>query len=354
MAQITMYGAINNSPKTVVSVSMTASDTTIQVENVDALPAPPNLATLGEDENAEVISYSGKESNTLTGVVRGIKGTTASPWPAGTMVYRAYTAYDHDAFKANIEDLENRKVASVNNVMPDDNKNILLSADDIEETASRVFVSPEQKTKIDTAYSTSSGPLPIENGGTGADNAETARENLDVPQKVNVLGHNTNFNYTSYNGGDANDITREFHEFVFNMKNIPSSDSGYGFLDVSTTDGAGFAPSDQGVILQKFYGYSSGRMFYRTRINGTTWSNWLCSFPFNGTYSGTGAEQTISLGFQPRFVMVKKIGATNHWWADQSSGDQYVTITSTGFRVSGTSSSGASYSGASYRYIAWR
>lgn len=228
------------------------------------------------------------------------------------------------------------------------------NAGQIEETASRVFVSPEQKAKIDTAYSTASGPLPIENGGTRADNAETARENLDVPQKVNVLGHNTQFNYTTYNGGDANDITREFHEFVFNMKNIPSSDSGYGFLDVSTTNGSGFAPSSQGVILQKFYGYSSGRMFYRTRRNGTTWSNWLCPFPFNGTYSGTGAEQTISLGFQPRFVMVKKIGATNHWWADQSSGDQYVTITSTGFTVSGTSSSGASYSGASYRYIAWR
>lgn len=228
------------------------------------------------------------------------------------------------------------------------------NAGQIEETASRVFVSPEQKTKIDTAYSTASGPLPIENGGTRADNAETARENLDVPQKVNVRGHNTQFNYTTYNGGDANDITREFHEFVFNMKNIPSSDSGYGFLDVSTTNGSGFAPSSQGVILQKFYGYSSGRMFYRTRRNGTTWSNWLCPFPFNGTYSGTGAEQTISLGFQPRFVMVKKIGATNHWWADQSSGDQYVTITSTGFTVSGTSSSGASYSGASYRYIAWR
>lgn len=228
------------------------------------------------------------------------------------------------------------------------------NAGQIEETASRVFVSPEQKTKIDTAYSTSSGPLPIENGGTGADNAETARENLDVPQKGNVLGHNTQFNYTSYNGGDANDITREFHEFVFNMNNIPSSDSGYGFLDVSTTNGIGFSPSSQGVVLQKFYGYSSGRMFYRTRRNGTTWSNWLCPFPFNGTYSGTGAEQTISLGFQPRFVMVKKIGTTNHWWADQSSGDQYVTITSTGFTVSGTSSSGASYKGASYRYIAWR
>lgn len=250
-------------------------------------------------------------------------------------------------------------VKTVNGTGPDASGNVEVqtgasSADDIEETASRVFVSPEQKAKIDTAYSTASGPLPIENGGTGADNAETARENLDVPQKGNVLGHNTRFNYTTNNGGDANDITREFHEFVFNMKNIPSSDSGYGFLDVSTTNGSGFAPSAQGVVLQKFYGYSSGRMFYRTRRNGTDWSNWLCPFPFNGTYSGTGANQTISLGFQPRFVMVKKIGATNHWWADQSSGDQYVTITSTGFTVSGTSSSGASSSGASYRYIAWR
>lgn len=228
------------------------------------------------------------------------------------------------------------------------------NAGQIEETASRVFVSPEQKTKIDTAYSTSSGPLPIENGGTEADNAETARENLDVPQKVNVLGHNTQFNYTTYNGGYANDITREFHEFVFNMKNIPSSDSGYGFLDVSTTNGSGFAPSPQGVILQKFYGYSSGRMFYRTRRNGTTWSNWLCPFPFSGTYSGTGAssgsEQTISLGFRPRFLIVKQIGATSHWWADNSSGDQYVEITDTGFRAWAT----ASTRGKNYRYAAWR
>lgn len=228
------------------------------------------------------------------------------------------------------------------------------NAGQIEETTSRVFVSPEQKAKIDTAYSTASGPLPIENGGTGADNAETARENLDVPQKVNVLGHNTQFNYTTYNGGNANDITREFHEFVFNMKNIPSSDSGYGFLDVSTTNGSGFAPSSQGVILQKFYGYSSGRMFYRTRRNGTTWSNWLCPFPFSGTYSGTGAssgsEQTISLGFRPRFLIVKQIGATIHWWADNSSGDQYVEITDTGFRAWAT----ASTSGKNYRYAAWR
>lgn len=250
-------------------------------------------------------------------------------------------------------------VASVNGIFPDASGNVEVqtgasSADDIEETASRVFVSPEQKTKIDTAYSTSSGPLPIENGGTEADNAETARENLDVPQKGNVLGHNTQFNYTTYNGGDANDITREFHEFVFNMKNIPSSDSGYGFLDVSTTNGSGFTPSSQGVILQKFYGYSSGRMFYRTRRNGTTWSNWLCPFPFSGTYSGTGAssgsEQTISLGFRPRFLIVKQIGATSHWWADNSSGDQYVEITDTGFRAWAT----ASTSGKKYRYAAWR
>ncbi len=192
MAQITMYGAINNSPKTVVSVSMTASDTTIQVENVDALPAPPNLATLGEDENAEVISYSGKESNTLTGVVRGIKGTTASPWPTGTMVYRAYTAYDHDAFKANIEDLENRKVASVNNVMPDDNKNILLSADDIEETASRVFVSPQEKAKWNSPGDIINGTLSVWQRYNAADSSTyTNPSNAYIADRFRANGNGT-------------------------------------------------------------------------------------------------------------------------------------------------------------------
>lgn len=192
MAQITMYGAINNSPKTVVSVSMTASDTTIQVENVDALPAPPNLATLGEDENAEVISYSGKQSNTLTGVVRGIKGTTASPWPTGTMVYRAYTAYDHDAFKANIEDLENRKVASVNNVMPDDNKNILLSADDIEETASRVFVSPQEKAKWNSPGDIINGTLSVWQRYNAADSSTyTNPSNAYIADRFRAAGTGT-------------------------------------------------------------------------------------------------------------------------------------------------------------------
>lgn len=268
----------------------------------------------------------------------------------GTVSFQDVTVYDQKEKSFFGARDANRINTAINHIM----ENPIASADNIEETASRVFVSPEQKAKIDTAYSTASGPLPIENGGTRADNAETARENLDVPQKVNVLGHNTQFNYTTYNGGDANNITREFHEFVFNMKNIPSSDSGYGFLDVSTTNGSGFAPSSQGVILQKFYGYSSGRMFYRTRRNGTTWSNWLCPFPFNGTYSGTGAssgsEQTISLGFRPRFLIVKQIGATSHWWADNSSGDQYVEITDTGFRAWAT----ASTSGKNYRYAAWR
>ncbi len=148
MAQMTMYSAINNSPKTAVSANMTASDTSIQVERADALPKPPNLATLGEDENAEVISYSGKDGNTLTGVVRGVKGTTASPWPVGTAVYRAYTAYDHDAFKANIEDLEARKASSVNGALPDSEGNIQLDASQIAETSERVFVSPGQRQKL--------------------------------------------------------------------------------------------------------------------------------------------------------------------------------------------------------------
>lgn len=98
-----MYPAKNNSPATVLSVNCTATATSIVVESSAVLPPAPNLAVLGSDDTAEIISYSAIDSNVLSGVVRGINGTTPKAWAAGTNVARNFTAYDHDAFKANIE-----------------------------------------------------------------------------------------------------------------------------------------------------------------------------------------------------------------------------------------------------------
>lgn len=113
MAISTMYPAKAGSPKTQLTAELSAVATSMTVSDASVLPAAPNLAVLGDDSDAEVISYTGKSGNTITGLVRGLGGTTASVWPDGTDVARNYTSFDHDRFIENIEDLETNKLDSV-------------------------------------------------------------------------------------------------------------------------------------------------------------------------------------------------------------------------------------------------
>lgn len=108
MAQTPMYAAMANSPGTELSADITALDTEISVLDASKLPAAPNLFTVGNDETAETILYSGKNGNILTGCTRGFNGTTAKGWSTGAKVARNFTGYDHDTFIANIEDLDGR------------------------------------------------------------------------------------------------------------------------------------------------------------------------------------------------------------------------------------------------------
>ena len=90
--------------------------------------------------------------------------------------------------------------------------------------------------------------------------------------------------YPPRNGGNANDIKGNFHEFVFNMQNTPP---GYGFLDVSYFNGSGFLPSEGGVVKQLFTNWSTGQMFTRMYIaNPGTWSSWQ-------EFSTTPRQETI-------------------------------------------------------------
>lgn len=109
MAQSIMYPGIDNSPKTTLTATITASDTSIAVADAAKLPAGPNLATLGTGDNAEVVLYASISNNTLTDCIRGVGGT-ARIWAEGTQVYRAYTNKDHQSFIDNIKDLDNNKL----------------------------------------------------------------------------------------------------------------------------------------------------------------------------------------------------------------------------------------------------
>lgn len=114
MAQKTMYKAINNSPVTTLAQAITATATEIELVDATVLPAGPNIATIGTDESAELVLYTSISSNRLTGCTRGFNSTIAKQWPVGSKIYRGYTAYDHDTFKKNIEDLDATAVRGIN------------------------------------------------------------------------------------------------------------------------------------------------------------------------------------------------------------------------------------------------
>lgn len=96
-----MYEAFVNSPITKIVEYISHEQEFIIVEDINKLPPAPNLATIGNDEDAETILYTSINGNELT-VQRGIEGVAKS-WSAGTVIARNFTAYDHKAFKDNIE-----------------------------------------------------------------------------------------------------------------------------------------------------------------------------------------------------------------------------------------------------------
>lgn len=112
MLNQTMYVGVNNSPQTTLTSEITAAAQEIPVLSVAGFPAAPNLATIGTDENAEVIRYNGISGNSLTGCERGFYGTTAKIWPVDTLVYRAFSLYDYEALRSNVTQLDTDKLGA--------------------------------------------------------------------------------------------------------------------------------------------------------------------------------------------------------------------------------------------------
>lgn len=111
MSLTDMYPAKNNSPVTTLTAGINSADTSMTVEDASVLPAAPNIAVIGTTDSAEIVKYTAINSNTLT-IVRGQNGTVPGVWAEGTTVARNFTALDHESFRMNILDLDNRKTDS--------------------------------------------------------------------------------------------------------------------------------------------------------------------------------------------------------------------------------------------------
>ena len=89
-----LYPGIPFSPPAALADNVGAGDTIIPVSDVEAFPPPPNLATIGADEEGETVFYAAKTATALSGCVRGVEGT-AKAWPKGEPIARNWTAKDH-------------------------------------------------------------------------------------------------------------------------------------------------------------------------------------------------------------------------------------------------------------------
>src|SRR5690625_873939 len=95
-----LYKGIEGSPITYLTSDISASQTTISIDDDSALPEAPNICTIGYGENLETIKYGAKSNGVLQNVTRGIEGTPRA-WQKGTEVARFFTAYDHNSIIEN-------------------------------------------------------------------------------------------------------------------------------------------------------------------------------------------------------------------------------------------------------------
>lgn len=107
MALQPSYPASVNSRQTELADAIDDTQTSFTVLDGSVLPPAPNLLTLGTDESAETVLYTGLSENEVTGVTRGFE-SAAKSWAAGTKLARYFTAYDHNTFRENITDLDQR------------------------------------------------------------------------------------------------------------------------------------------------------------------------------------------------------------------------------------------------------
>lgn len=194
MAQKTMYAGMTNSPKTSLSSDIAANATTITVADSSVLPAAPNLAVIGTTANAEVIVYSGKNGNNLTGVLRGQGGTTAGSWTAGTSVARNFTIIDYDTICDNIRDLEDRKrntadkinlATQMTGTLPVANGG--TGKTDVAGIKTLLGLAALAYKAVVNLASEVTGTLPIGNGGTGLTSSPSVLTNLASTSAANVL-----------------------------------------------------------------------------------------------------------------------------------------------------------------------
>ncbi|WP_017687999.1 phage tail protein [Paenibacillus sp. PAMC 26794] len=307
-----MYPAAANSRQTELAAAINDTQTSFTVLDGSVLPPAPNQLTLGTDESAETILYTGKSGNEITGVTRGFEGVAKS-WVAGTKLARYFTAYDHDTFRDNIEDLDER----LNNIpAPQDAS---LTEKGIVQLSSATGLDIEDQAATPKAIKTVNDSLATHTSGTsvhGAVSAATANRLIirdasgraqiatpsaaaDIARLDTVTGQvGTLADLQTTVKGNAVAAINELFQSGVNAKQ--------GVVDAINAMGGSASTSDTWATLAtKIQSINTGKKF----ASGTTTSTTSTFRNFTDSAGNTASGryvQVSGISFRPRSILLTK------------------------------------------------
>ncbi|MMZ48455.1 hypothetical protein D1872_101250 [compost metagenome] len=280
-----MYPPVVNSPKTELTELITDKQTEITVANASVLLQGEGIAVLGNGDAAETITYTSVEDNVLKGCVRGFEGV-ARAWPVGTRVARNFTAYDHVAFKGNIEELGKEvadAAAAAAAAIPAVQKGTASGVATLDKD-SKV---PAAQLPISTATNN------ISTTQVAAASAVKAAYDLANSAYRNRGNAPTNWNDATLSGS-YNVALSAWTGF----SNFPSGAYTYGKLVVNY---------DSGAIVQMYFSHDNpGRVYTRIAFAGLDWRDWTEVFTVTG---GVIPRDVTIAGVEKALVMKQSSGS---------------------------------------------
>ena len=149
-----MYPGMDNSPDTKLTASIGPTDTVISVENVGVFPDGPNYAVIGNDNDAELIKYAVKTTNSLSGCTRGFGALPAKAWQSGEPIARNITNTDLMNLIENILALDNGKQdkLTVGTNVTIDESNVISATDTTYTAGTNVTITGTTISAKDTIY----------------------------------------------------------------------------------------------------------------------------------------------------------------------------------------------------------
>jgi hypothetical protein len=258
-----MYKGMVNSPISTLVKDISIDDKEIEIADISVLPDAPNLVCIGLGEDTETVKYSEIEGNILKGCERGFQGTERE-WRIGTVICRGITEWDIGGLQRNVEGLNNN----------------------IDKMAIKKHSS--QTTEFGISTATEYGHTRVVNSLVSNNilDSLSANQGLVLNNELKILGarkYLTMIQYSSILGMsnilNANDFTETSNLFVYNLINMPSTASTYGFLETKYFDGVGFSPSSAnlGNLMQTFYEWHTGISYRRVAISkkDKNWTPWI-------------------------------------------------------------------------------